>query len=47
MGKLQTEAAKAIIGVAVIDDVLALLALSISEGLVSGALSFGTVGITA
>jgi Kef-type K+ transport system membrane component KefB len=39
MGKLQTETAKAIIGAAVIDDVLALLALSISEGIVSGELS--------
>jgi Kef-type K+ transport system membrane component KefB len=39
MGKLQTEAAKAIIGAAVIDDILALLALSISEGIVSGELS--------
>jgi len=39
MGKLQTEAAHAIIGAAVIDDVLALLALSFSEGLVSGELS--------
>jgi Kef-type K+ transport system membrane component KefB len=39
MGKLQTGAAKAIIGAAVIDDVLALLALSISEGIVSGELS--------
>jgi Kef-type K+ transport system membrane component KefB len=39
MGKLQTEAAKAIIGAAVIDDVLALMALSISEGIVSGELS--------
>jgi Kef-type K+ transport system membrane component KefB len=39
MGKLQTEAAKAIIGAAVIDDVLALLALSVSEGMVSGDLS--------
>jgi Kef-type K+ transport system membrane component KefB len=39
MGKLQTEAAKAIISAAVIDDVLALLALSISEGIVSGALA--------
>jgi Kef-type K+ transport system membrane component KefB len=36
MGKLQTEAAKAIIGAAVIDDVLALMALSVSQGLVSG-----------
>ncbi len=39
MGKLQTEPAKAIIGAAVIDDVLALLALSASEGIVSGELS--------
>lgn len=39
MGKLQTEAAKAIIGAAVIDDVLALLALSVSEGLVGGGIS--------
>ncbi len=39
MNKLKTEAAKAIIGAAVIDDVLSLLALSISEGIVSGVLS--------
>ncbi|MDD5287591.1 MAG: cation:proton antiporter [Dehalococcoidales bacterium] len=36
MGKLQTGVAKAIIGVAVIDDILALLALSVSEGIVTG-----------
>lgn len=36
MGKLQTEAAKAIIGAAVIDDILGLMALSVSEGIVSG-----------
>lgn len=47
MNKLQTDAAKAIIGTAVIDDVLALLALSISEGLVSGDLSMAVVGVTA
>ncbi|RJO63122.1 MAG: cation:proton antiporter [Dehalococcoidia bacterium] len=35
MGKLQTDAAKAIIGAAVVDDILALLALSLSESLVS------------
>ena len=35
MGKLQTEAAKAIIAAAVIDDVLGLMALSISQGIVS------------
>ena len=47
MGKLQTQAAKAIIGAAVIDDVLALLALAISEGLVSGELSLASLMITA
>jgi len=45
MGKLQTQAAKAIIGAAVIDDVLALMALSVSQGLVSGALSFSSISI--
>jgi Kef-type K+ transport system membrane component KefB len=39
MGKLQTEAAKAIIGAAVLDDVLSLLVLSISKGVVSGTFS--------
>lgn len=39
MGKLQTEPAKAIIGAAVIDDVLSLLALSMSEQIVAGTLS--------
>ncbi len=39
MGKLQTEAAKAIIGAAVIDDILGLLALSFSEQIVSGSFS--------
>jgi Kef-type K+ transport system membrane component KefB len=46
MGKLQTVAAKAIIGAAVIDDVLALLALSVSVGLVSGELSGAVLSIT-
>jgi Kef-type K+ transport system membrane component KefB len=46
MGKLQTETARAIIGAAVIDDVLALLALSVSEGLVSGELSSVSLLIT-
>lgn len=46
MGKLQTEAAKVVIGAAVIDDVLALLALSISEGLVIGELSATSLLIT-
>ena len=45
MGKLQSDAAKAIIGAAVIDDVLALLVLSGAEQVVSGALSFGTIGM--
>ena len=39
MGKLQTDAAKAIIGAAVIDDVLSLLALAISTDVVSGTVS--------
>jgi Kef-type K+ transport system membrane component KefB len=43
MGKLQTDAAKAIIGAAVIDDVLSLLALSFSKQIVAGTLSFGAV----
>jgi len=46
MGKLQTNVAKAIIGAAVIDDVLALLALSISEGIVSGDISAGPILLT-
>jgi Kef-type K+ transport system membrane component KefB len=43
MGKLQTDAAKAVIGAAVIDDVLSLLALSISQQLVSGSFSLTTI----
>jgi Kef-type K+ transport systems, membrane components len=43
LGKLQTEASKAIIGAAVIDDVLALLVLAISTDVVSG--SFSLIGI--
>ena len=43
LGKLQTDAAKAIIGAAVIDDVLSLLVLAISTDVVSGTLS--AVGI--
>lgn len=45
MGKLQTEAAKAIIGAAVIDDVLALLALSLSEQIVGESLSMSGIMI--
>ncbi|MFC1994440.1 cation:proton antiporter [Chloroflexota bacterium] len=47
MGKLQTGVGKAIIGAAIIDDVLALLALSVSEGLVAGTLSSTGVVIVA
>jgi Kef-type K+ transport system membrane component KefB len=39
MGKLNTEAAKAIIGAAVIDDILGLLALSFSTQIVAGEIS--------
>ncbi|MHB8105183.1 MAG: cation:proton antiporter [Dehalococcoidales bacterium] len=46
MGKLQTETAKAIIGAAVIDDVLALLALSVSQGMVSGNLDIAPLLVT-
>jgi Kef-type K+ transport system membrane component KefB len=46
MGKIQTDAAQAIIAAAVIDDVLSLLALSTSEGLVSGNLTWSSVLIT-
>ncbi|MFC1934179.1 cation:proton antiporter [Chloroflexota bacterium] len=46
MNKLRTEAARVIIGVAIIDDVLSLLVLSISKGIVSGALSLPLILIT-
>ena len=46
-GKLQTEAAKAIIGAAVIDDVLSLIALAISTDVVSGTVSAGGIAIVA
>lgn len=42
MGKLQTPAARAIIGAAIIDDVLALLALSAAEQAVEGAFTITT-----
>jgi len=45
MGKLQTDAAKAIIGAAVIDDVLSLLVLSFSKQMVAGSVSFGVIGL--
>lgn len=47
MGKLQTVAAKAIIGAAVIDDVLVLLALSVSESFIAETFSLTTVSIAA
>ncbi len=43
MDKLQTDAAKAIIGAAVIDDVLSLIVLSISTDVVNGALSYEAI----
>ena len=46
MDKLHTEAAKAIIGAAIIDDVLSLLALSISGEIVSGDISVSFTLIT-
>ncbi len=46
MGKLQTQAAKAIIGAAIIDDVLSLMVLSISGGVVSGELTLPAIIIT-
>src|SRR3990167_3132809 len=45
MGKLQTDAAKAIIGAAVIDDVLSLLAFSVSTQIVGGTFSVGSTAI--
>jgi Kef-type K+ transport system membrane component KefB len=47
MGKLQTGAAKAIIGAAVIDDVLSLLALAISTDMVSGTLTAAGIAFVA
>jgi len=47
LGKLQTEAAKAIIGAAVIDDVLSLLALAISTDIVSGTVTVGGIALVA
>ena len=46
MGKLQTEAARAIIGAAVVDDILGLMALSISETLVSSTMQVWPVVFT-
>jgi Kef-type K+ transport system membrane component KefB len=47
LGKLQTDAAKAIIGAAVIDDVLSLLVLAISSDVVRGTFSVGGIVIVA
>ena len=47
MGELQTAAAKAIIGAAVIDDVLSLLALAISTDVVSGTLTATGIALVA
>ncbi|MFC2069883.1 cation:proton antiporter [Chloroflexota bacterium] len=46
MGKLETQAAKAIIGAAIIDDVLSLLALTIASEIVSGELTVVLVLVT-
>jgi Kef-type K+ transport system membrane component KefB len=47
LGKLQTEAAKTLIGAAVIDDVLSLLALAISTDVVSGTITAGGIALVA
>ena len=44
LGKLDTEVAKAIIGAAVIDDILGLIALSITTDVVAGAISIPSIG---
>ncbi len=46
MGKLKTPVAKAIIGAAVIDDVLSLVALSFSKQLITGDFSLGSTAFT-
>ncbi|WP_440950810.1 cation:proton antiporter [Methanosphaerula subterraneus] len=45
LNKLQTEAAKAIIGAAVIDDVLALIVLAISTSVVEGSFSYTGIAL--
>lgn len=45
LGKLQTEAAKAIIGAAVIDDILALMVLAISTDIVHGSFSYAGIAL--
>jgi len=44
LGKLDTDVAKAIIGAAVIDDILGLIALSITNDIVGGAISISSIG---
>jgi len=44
IGKLDTDVAKAIIGAAVIDDILGLIALSITTDVVAGAISIPSIG---
>lgn len=46
LGKLDSEAAKAIIGAAVIDDVLALLALAAATQISAGEIAFAALGLT-
>lgn len=46
MGRLQDAAAKAIIGAAVVDDVLALMALSVARQATSGSLDWARLGLT-
>lgn len=46
MGKLHTQVANAIIGTAVIDDILALIVLSITLDVVSGATSFTDIAVS-
>jgi len=45
IGMLQTDAARAIVGVAIIDDILSLLALSITGDLVAGSISAASIGL--
>ena len=45
IGMLQTEAARAIVGVAIIDDILSLLALSLTGDLVAGSISAASIGL--
>lgn len=45
MGRLRSEAAQAIIGAAIIDDVLALLALSMAQQLAAGSIEFATLAM--